>query len=250
MEFEGIDLPEGYTPSERVSGYTDIGALAKGYDDLYTRHTNAPRIDIPGEDASDDDRSAFNSTLKEHLGINPPESADAYTWKAPEGMESYFESAADDLKRYHEAGYDDKTVSSLMTEKAEGIKAAQAIMQDQQAQIAKESEEALKEKWGDDYAENMETVGKISERYPDLQNVLKTAGLANNQAVIEAMHDVAMSVREDKPPKEGAGDPKTLESRKAELKGHDGYMKKSHPKHDSIMAEIREINKTLISLEE
>lgn len=245
---EGATFEEGYTPSERVQQFGDLGKLAKGYDSAMEK-IQSKGILVPGEDASDDERAEFNSTLKSHLGIAPPESADAYTWKPPEGMENYFDSMADDLKRYHEAGYDDKTVSGLMTEKAEGIKAAQTLMQNQQAEIAKQSEEALKEKWGSDYEENLSAVSKISERYPDLQNVLKTAGLANNQAVIEALHDVAMSVKEDAPPKGGTGDPKTLESRKADLKGHEGYMKASHPQHSAIMREIASINKELIALE-
>lgn len=247
MDFEGINLPEGYTPSERVAQYEDAGQMAKGYDELFTK-VQSKGILIPGDDASDDDRSAFQSSLKEHLGIKPPESPDAYTWKPSEGMETYFESMSDDMKRYHEAGMDDKTVASLMAEKEQGIKTAQSMMQDQQAEIAKQSEEALKEKWGDDYADNLKAVNKISERYPDLAETLKAAGLANHQTVMEALHDVAMSVREDNPPKAGGGDPKTLQARKDEIKASDAYKSSRHGQHRAAMQEIAEINKALASI--
>ena len=245
MDFEGINLPEGYTPSERVSGYTDAGALAKGYDDLYAKHTNGSRIDIPGENATDDERSAFTSSLKEHLGILPPATAEEYTWKAPEGFEDQFKEMDADLKRYHELGYDDKTVSFFMQEKADGIKAAAEMLKETQTQIAQEAETALKEKWGDDYAGNMEAVNKVSERFGGLTDLLKTAGLANHQAVTEAMFEVAMSTREDKPPLNDKVDHKTLEARKAELKSSPAYLRGNHPEHAEVMAELRDIQLSL-----
>lgn len=242
MDFEGINLPEGYTPSERVSGYADAGALAKGYDDLYAKHTNGSRIDVPGEG---EDRTEFESKLREHLGIAPPESAEDYTWKAPEGFEDQFKDMGEDLKRYHEAGYDDKTVSFMMDEKANGIKQAAELLKETQTQVAKEAETALKEKWGDDYAENMKAVNKAAERFGGLTELLKTAGLANHQAVQEAMFEVAMSTREDKPPLNDKVDSKTLEARKAELKSSPAYLRANHADHASVMREIREIQASL-----
>jgi len=241
-DFEGVDFGD-YTPSDKIHEFGGVGPLAKAYDEL--RSDNSTKIRVPGDDASEEDKTAFNADLRTRLGINPPETADGYSWKPPEGLEKQFEGMADEFKKYHEAGYDDATVSFMMQEKADALSAVQASMQDKQAEIAKEAETALKEKWGDNYEENMKAANGMESRFPELFDTLKAAGLVNHQATIETMFDVAMSVREDKPP---ANDPTVVKSLQEELKtlkADPSYMRGNHPDHHKTMSRVREIQANL-----
>jgi hypothetical protein len=242
-DFEGVDFGD-YTPSDRVTEFGGVSELAKGYDEALSK-IQSKGILVPGEDASDDDKSAFNTTLREHLGLIPPESADGYSWKPPEGMEEKFKGYEDQLKKYHEAGYDDNTVSFMMNEQVESIGAIATQLQEAQKQMAEESEAALKEKWGDNYEENIKAANAMEGRFPGLFEKLKATGLANDQSVLEAMHEISLSVREDAPP---VNDPTTIKSLQEELKtlkADPSYMRGNDPNHSKTMDRIRDINKQL-----
>lgn len=241
-DFDGVDFGD-HTPSEKVFEFKGVGELAKSYDALRT--DNSSKIRIPGEDASEDDRSAFTATLKDHLGLKPPETAEEYSWKPPEGMEDQFSGYQDQLKKYHEAGYNDETVSFMMNDQVDSANAIASAMSEKQAELSKASETALKEKWGDDYTENMKAVSSMQERFPGLYASLSTAGLANQQDVLEAMHDVSLSVREDRAPGNNAVVQKGLADELKTLKASPAYMRSNDPKHSEVMQRVREIQRSL-----
>ncbi len=241
-DFEGVDFGD-YTPTDKIMEFTGVGALAKSYEELRT--DNSKKIRIPGETATDDEKTAFNATLREQLGTTPPETADGYTWKAPEGMEEQFKGSAEDMAKFHAAGFDDATVSLIMQGQADSLSAVTAAMQENQTQMEKDSKAALEEKWGDDYAENMKGVNAMDKRFPGLIEALSSAGLANNQAVLEAMHDISISVREDRPP---SNDPKAIQGMADELKtlkADKSYMNGNDPKHEKTMLRIRELQRQM-----
>lgn len=237
-------MAEGYTPSDRVNEFADMGALAKGYDEASAK-VLSKGILIPGDGASDDDKSAFTATMREHLGTTPPESADGYTWKPPAGMEDQFKGSEALFAKYHEAGYSDKAVSFFMQEKADDLSAVTAAMSEKQVELAKESEAALKEKWGDDHAENMKGANAMKARLPDLVSLLETVGLANHQAVIEGMHELSMGVSEARPPGNTPKEVKGINAEIAELKALPAYMRGNDPKHEETIGRIRELQRQI-----
>ena len=238
---EGVDFGE-YTPSERVTQFGSISELAKGYDEAFNK-IQGKGILLPGEKATEEERAKFESTLKEHLGITVPESADKYSWKLPDDMANYADVLTEQLKSMHESGVDDKTASVIMDESAKAIKQITSAIQENQAEMAKATEQALKDKWGEsNYESRMKAVNKLQERFPDVVEQLTNAGMANSQPVIEMMDEVARSVHEGRPLGD-SGAHKSIEQELSEIKQSDAYRNGRHQDHQATIAKVMELQK-------
>lgn len=146
-------LPEDMRENEAFHGHQTIGDFAKSYLDLQSARESA--IQVPGEDATDEDRNAFYSKM----GV--PETPDAYEIgkpaDLPEGMayseelETWFKGAA------HARHMSSENATSLFNEFNEmQIKGYNAELAAEKVAIEK-AENTLKDAWpGDAYAENKE----------------------------------------------------------------------------------------------
>lgn len=239
---EGTDWGD-YTPSERVIEFKSVADLAKGYDNAFAK-IQSKGILIPDDKASDEDKAAFKSTLKQHLGIAPPESPDKYSWKPEEDMSDYFDGYAEDLKKYHEAGLDDETVSMIMSDRAASIKAASEALQSAQADMAEKTKEALTEAWGDEYGTRMKDVNDFIGKHPDAMEALKAMGLANHKAIIELIDDAARSTIEKRPD----GKTGTVDAGKEieQIKASDAYKNVRHPDHEASIRRMVELRKSML----
>jgi len=240
---ESVDwsAAEGYEPSDKIKEFKSPALLAKSYDEL--RKDNSSKIRIPGESANEDEKKAFKSSLMEHMGIKVPESPDGYSFKAGEDMEQYFPDLADQMKMFHEAGLSDDAVSLVMTKQSEAIKTMLEGMKDKQAEIAKESEAALKEKWGNEYDDRLASVNKLKDRFPDAIGDLSVVGLANSQHVLEMLDEVARSISEDAPIGSGKETLQSVEEQLAALKAKPGYMNGRAQDHQEIMKQVYQLQR-------
>ena len=223
--YESVDwsTADGYEPSDKIKEFKDVAHLGKSYDAL--RKDNSSKIRIPGDTASDEERATFKGLLREHLGIKVPESPDKYSFKAPDGMEQYFEGMEEQLKAYHEAGLSDDAVSLVLGKQADTINTLLETMKNNQAEIAKNAEAALKEK------------------YPDVVNDLTAAGLANSQPILEMLDEVKRSVSEDAPLGESRETLQSIEEELAEIKKKPGYMNARASDHAEIMGKVRSLQR-------
>ena len=241
--YESVDwsTADGYEPSDKIKEFKDVAHLGKSYDAL--RKDNSSKIRIPGDTASDEERATFKGLLREHLGIKVPESPDKYSFKAPDGMEQYFEGMEEQLKAYHEAGLSDDAVSLVLGKQADTINTLLETMKNNQAEIAKNAEAALKEKWGSDYDERIAGINSLKEKYPDVVNDLTAAGLANSQPILEMLDEVKRSVSEDAPLGESRETLQSIEEELAEIKKKPGYMNARASDHAEIMGKVRSLQR-------
>jgi hypothetical protein len=229
-----------YTPSDKINEFKSVSDLAKSYDEI--RKDNSSKIRIPGEKATDEERAAFQSTLKEHLGLTPPESADKYSWKPDEDMADYF--SEDEMQKYFDAGLDDKTVSMIMDDRVASIKAAAEAIQNAQAEMAAATKEELGQAWGDDYDARIKDVNAFIAKHPEAENALKAMGLANNKAIIELIDDAARSTREGRP--EGQMSSQDAGKEIEQIKQSDAWKNVRHPDHDAAVRRMVELRKSML----
>lgn len=213
-------------------------------------------IIVPGENAAEDEKASFKSSLREHLGLAVPESVDGYTWEAPEDLADQFtkEGIAAQLKEYHDAGYTDEQAKVALDGQINAYKAIQQKMQERQSEIAKASESALKEKFGDDYNDRMAGIAKLQERFPDQMEKLSAAGLANDQGFLEMFDEVARSVSEGVPLGGGENRNMSAADELAEItkqplsraeKMNSPYYNGRHPDHSATMSRVLELQRKI-----
>lgn len=193
--------------AKRLERFTDLQQLGKSYFEAEAKLTSGKLVQIPGEDATDDDRAAWAKAR----GI--PESPDKYEIKAkpPEGME-LTPGEQDRLKaitaRLHAAGgvKADPEVVNLAHEiyYAERMEAESQMIA--QAQIQKEETEAyLKKIWpGQELKRNVAFADQAITHYfkeefaaiKDLQFADGTR-LGDNLQFIQAMARIGRDTMED-----------------------------------------------------
>lgn len=149
----------------------------------------APTFNIPGEDASDEDRAAFNKAL----GI--PDSAEGY--EIPEGVE---EKAGKELAGLaHTLGLSQEQLGKFHEFMANGGKEAAEQAAANEKQFIQENTSKLKEAWGADYKTN----GRIAERTlakfgsPELVANLKAGNWTKDASFIQFLHAIGDQVGED-----------------------------------------------------
>lgn len=190
----------GFTVPEKVAEFKTAAELAKAYENARTK-IQSKGILIPKEG---EDRSGFDAELKKHLGLVAPDKPEGYEWAPPDDLKDFYPDMADRFAELHAKGIDKATAKQILDSEAEGIARAQTAIQEAQVEMARESEAALKEEWGDDYPRRLAAVTEQAERFPEAYDFLKSVGGANNVHVIKMMDEVSRSIREA-PVEKGAG---------------------------------------------
>jgi hypothetical protein len=228
--YQSAGFSEDTLADESVAGllgkYQSPDEFAKGAANL-NKKIGEKGIIPPGEDASPEERAEFYNQL------GRPESPEKYSWEPPEGMELDKEIFQDRLGKLHEAGLSDAQVSQAMNLYAEEVNRGLEDFQNQQAEVAKETEASLKEEWGKDYDERVKSAAKVAEKFGVI-DAFKESGLINNLGVIKLLDGVARSTREDGV--DGSqGAQGTAEEQLASIKAHPGWKDKTHPEHRSLV---------------
>lgn len=232
---------DGFSLPDKVREYTTPADFVNAFQSAQTR-LHDKGILIPGEKASDDERAAFQSTLREHLGINLPENADGYSYKPGDAFKDEFDpdGLRSVLSEFHQAGLTDEQVSLVMGQYESVLSGLQEMQQEAQAQARQDAEAALRADWGDEYGERMKGVENLQGRFGGVFEKLTTAGLANDVDVVRMMDEVARSVREDAPL--GGGNAGVKEQI-AELQMSDAFLNARHPDHKNVIDKLFELRK-------
>ena len=234
---------EGFEVPEKVAEFKSPAELAKAYEQARSK-INAKGILKPSDDASEEDKSAYQAQLRSELGIEVPETADGYEWEPPEEIKEDFDEVGlkESFDTFRKAGMSKDHVKVVMDSYAESLAGIKQQMTEVQATRAKEAETALKEEWGDEYSTRMADVAKLQERFPDAVNKLKASGLANDKDILKLFDETARSVREDKIVGTPAASGTVAERIKA-LKEGEAYTTARHPEHRAVMKQILDLQK-------
>jgi hypothetical protein len=151
-----------------------------------------------GDDATDDERSAFYDAL------GRPDKADGYDFATPENMPDELKTpdeAMSSIKAdFHAMGLTqaqgqavmDKFNSFIM-EGAENMKAASAA-------DLKAGQEAINKAWGDDAKANLEKANRVISKFggDDFKSFLEKSGMQNSPELFMVFHKISTVIAEDK----------------------------------------------------
>ncbi len=196
-------LSEEYRGNESLSQIPDLNTLAKSY--LDAQQYAGGSIRIPGEDASTDDWTAFNSklTAKVPTLLNLPsdesEARNAMYSRLgrPDTAQGYKVEGADPdfLEWAHENGLSTAQVKAWQENTAaQGQEADDA--NDQQMQ---DSDDLLRKEWGHAYDAKLAQAKNAVLAYADqdTKDFLLESGLANNPNMIKLMAGIGATLTED-----------------------------------------------------
>lgn len=154
-------------------GYADPAAMVKAMRSLETRLGSDKRIEIPGEDATDEQRAAFRAA------IGVPESADGYTFDVPKGWEADMAL----IGKLREVAFASNT--PLSSWQAQTAALRDVIMDQHNQQVAAHDAEkdAVEKEWGAQadqntelYKRGMEAFGFDVDRLEALQIAMGEGG--------------------------------------------------------------------------
>jgi len=205
-------LSEDMKNNPSLSDIKDVDALAKGY--VNAQGMIGRSVRIPGEDASDEARSDFYSSLEKVPGVyhvdeedkgklyerlGRPQSAEGYEYDLGEKSEVLDKAALGQYnQKFHEIGLSNSQAQELVS-----MEIARSEQMTEQLQASRESGEAkLKEVWGPDYDARLhgakEVARHYSERFPDAVKELTEGSLGNNPVVLAILAEQHKTMVETK----------------------------------------------------
>lgn len=153
-------LPDDLKQNEALSGYQNIGEVAKDY--LQLKEESANVIKKPGENATDEDRAAFQAQLNEVLGV--PDSIEGYEIQPPELPEGmvYDETLSNKmLETLHKAGAPKALAQELFNQFNQYHIDLHNEFQEYQTNKEAEQTQALKELWKDNFDANSQKTFEV-----------------------------------------------------------------------------------------
>lgn len=212
---------------KRLERFTDQGKYDEAFEQTQAALRDSGRIKLPGKDATEDEIKAFNKSL----GV--PDKADAYKLTLPtdveldDGDKAQLKAITEYLhKRGGMAGAPEtvQAAADLFMELREQSQ-AQAVAQ--AAQFAQDSEKALKQQWGPDYAKNIAYTGPglvalLGKEGDDLRTLQLANGarLGDHPLFVKALAQAGRAMGDDPvfwQATQMQGDGKSLEARKSEI---------------------------------
>jgi len=146
-------LPDNLKNHDYVKDFTKPGDAIQAFVDLKTEAGSMLRI--PGENATDDERSAFLNKL------GRPENPDAYTLTKPENMpEGLYSEDTEKVFRtvFHEAGLNDTSAQKLWGKYHEMAMEGHKIQAQKEKEASEKAVNDLRDIWtGDKFNQNVET---------------------------------------------------------------------------------------------
>lgn len=167
---------------DSVKGFKTPTDLVTDYLETKSKLENA--VFLPGEDADEQERVAFLSKL----GV--PETKDGYELQQPQdlpkGMEYDRETETWFRDKAHELGLSKNQAEQLYAEFNDRQVKAFTTTQAERERKRKETEEALREQYGDKYDTNMELARRAVRQLgtDDFDAMLERTGLTNDPAMV------------------------------------------------------------------
>lgn len=187
-------LPDDLKKHEGLTKFATIGDLGKSYIDIAGKVEGTVRI--PGENATDEEKSSFYSAL------GRPEAPDKYEFTRPtlpdgvqydEKQEGAFRTMA------HEIG-----LSQAQAEKLYGFYNNQIIESHSEYvrvvnEAKQEAEAALKKEWGEKYAGNLEIAKRAVREFggEEITKFLETSRLGDNPLIVKLFNQIGQAMMED-----------------------------------------------------
>lgn len=192
-------LPEDLRSNESLANFKDIGSLAKSY--VETKAMQGNSIRIPSEEASDEDRKAFNEKLISQMPslmlkpdfenaeqsnefyrtLGMPEEANGYEMPKVEGIEMPEERGVALAKIAHEAGLSKGQFNKVMEAALQlDVQAAE-----DQATNLQEEAKALHTEWGMAFDERKNMVTAVAKHTGAPDRLI--AAIEADEAGVETM---------------------------------------------------------------
>lgn len=187
-----------------ASAFDSKNALAKGYDELFTKMGTA--VQIPTNQTAPEEIAAFYNK------IGRPETKEGYdsfkTSELPEGMnyDEEFEMTMRGIA--HEAGISKAQMVKLVKAYNDYQIATFGQVRDENLRLVAEGEKALKENWGGEYDKNFEIAERAcAELIPNEElraqfaELVTDKGLRNNPVFAEVFLGIGKSMLDDTLPR-------------------------------------------------
>jgi hypothetical protein len=168
-------LPDEVKSNETLSVFKE----AKGVEDVLTAYTALEgklkgAIAVPGENATDEERSAFRDAIRKATGV--PETADGYKLSLPNGVPKGDPVLERFIAASHESGLNEAQVQGIMNRVVESL----SEYREAQKLVAKE---AMQKEWGEQFD------AKVALAIKGLEGSGSDAGMSNEEvaALAEAL---------------------------------------------------------------
>jgi len=202
-------LPEDMRGSDALKDVADVPSLAKQFVDQQAYLGNAIRI--PGDDASAEDRKAFNDKLSQRVpelvmsptdeastlalmkNLGMPDAADGYKVEMPEGLNMPEDRMAQIKDMAHQAGL----TATQFEQFAGKVMAMDAALLGEMGAKLEAGISELKGEWGAAYDQNVAAALNVAEQSgapADLVEAIKNNGA--NQATLKWLHGLSTTAKE------------------------------------------------------
>ena len=232
-------LPEDLRDAPALQSFTDIPNLAKGYVHLSSK-LGANKLVVPDSHTTEEEWENVYTQL------GRPETPGDYDFsQVSQGEDSKdFEVAW--AEQAHQLGLLPHQASGVLDFLNRGERAAMEEIAQQNETSRMDAEQALRKEWGAKYNENLSRIKNLISGFGE-STAKAFDQLGNNVEFLKGLDQIAQMVKEDEIP----GKLETVnnwgitfdqaEKRKAEIYDHPGYMDKTHPNHNALMAELEKM---------
>lgn len=233
-----------------ISGYADLDSLAKSHVSLQKMLGAKDRLlQLPGEDATEEQRNEFWSKL------GRPDAPDGYSLADPEGLPEGSPGVNEELvngfrAKAHEAGLTSAQANELYSWFRQTEAGALSQMTEQREAQAAEARQTLQREWGAAFEDKLAAAESVLADQPEeFTEFLKTSGLNNHPHMVRLLAQLAEASQEDGPRAGGAsGGKMTPDQAMAEvnrLRGDEAFRKawmdQNHPGHDDAVRKLQRL---------
>lgn len=188
-------LSDDLKANEGLTSFATISDLGKSYLDLKGKSEGS--ISVPGENATDEEKSSFYNAL------GRPESPDAYTFdrpKLPEGV-TYDEEQEKSFRAYaHEQGLSQGQAKAMYDLYHQNVNKAYEEYASQVVKAKEEAETALKKEWGVQFNGNVERARRTLQTFADEATIqfFEVSRLGDNPVIVKLFSKIGEALSEDK----------------------------------------------------
>ena len=220
-------LPEDLRENGSLQSFTNVADIARSF--VNTKKMVGERtVALPNENTSPEERAEFFNQL------GRPETPEGYELarpaQLPEGMMYDEKRESSMLAKAHELGLTKAQMQGLADADNAYLQSAFADHGALQAAEFESAVTSLKDEWRGDFDRNLDVANRAVREF-GLSEMLEAKGLADDPAMVKAMHNIGLQLLESKGPD---GSPATSPDLQSQI---DGIMNDlSHPFHTRNMS--------------
>jgi len=228
----------------------------KNFDDYVTSDMSMRRkfgkdpdklYEIPGEEASDEDRVAF------HRARGVPDKAEDYKYERSKDLSDNIDTDDEKVAAFAQIAKKHNLTPTQFNGIVNGylglvdkdITAFDQIQEDKQQKAKEDAEAALKKEMGNAYDERVARANLLLRKYKGNEMVAEL-GLENNPAMIRFLDAIAEDMSEDRIKglvSTSTPSPTAIQDEIDKLKAHDAFTDRKHPEHKKVLTQLTELYK-------